>query len=212
MPWGPEDWDALAMREAADEPHASRDQAAVQDLLQRLPGHRHMTAADLGCGRGAWLPFLVRNFRNVVAVDYAPASLSVARRSCAGAGVVFRRRDLRDLTPFRSTFHVALALESIVGPRTSDVDRVLGQVYQSLVDGGLLVATVPASPRRGGPVRMRLCGRDEVAEGGPLHFAEVDLQYRLRAAGFGGVRLRRFENEGDRAPVLLALAWKRGNN
>lgn len=212
MPWGPDDWDAWATRQTGDEQHASRDQSAVLELLHRIPGRRNMTAADLGCGRGAWLPFLLGNFRNVVAVDYAPVSLAVARRLYAGTGVVFRRRDLRDLTPFRGTFHVALALESIVGPRTSDVDRVLEQVYLSLVEGGMMVATFPARPRRGGPVPMHLRDRDEAREEGPLHFNEVDVQYRLRAAGFRGVRLRRFEGTLNRSPMLLALASRRGNN
>jgi hypothetical protein len=45
-----------------------------------------------------------------------------------------------------------------------------------------------------------------------LRFTEVDLQYRLRRAGFLGVRIRRFSGSAGRPGVLLALATRRANN
>ena len=211
MPWGPEEWDAWAVADARDEADATREHAALADLLKRLPGRERMTAADLGCGRGDWIPFLTRHFAQVVAVDYAPASLATARGRCADHRVIFRRRDLRDLTPFRGTIHVALAVESIVGPTPADVDRVLSQIRNALVEGGLLVATFPAHRVRPGLVKMRL-RHDDVAEKGSLRFTEVDLRYRLALAGFRGVRFRRFDGSVGRTPVILAVARRRANN
>lgn len=208
-PWGPEDWDAFTLGVAAeDDAPPPPEHAAVAELLRRLPGRSRKTVADLGCGRGEWLPFLKRHFREVVAVDYAPATLAAARRREAAAGVIFRRRDLRDLTPFRGTLHVALLLDSLPGPRVEDVDRVLAEVHAALVEGGIAVLTVPAAPRRGKARPMRLAGVD-----GPetLTFTETDLQYRLRRAGYLGMSLRRFEG-GGRGDRLLAVAMRRANN
>lgn len=211
MNWGPEAWDAWALEEArVEEAVAPAEAVALLEILEGLPGRKGMTVADLGCGRGTLLPFLAARFRNVVAVDYAPASLAVARRACRQRRVIFRRRDLRDLTPFRKTFHVAVAVESILGPRPEDVDRMLHEIHGSLVDGGLLLATVPARAAVGGAVPMALGAHARFD--GEQHFTETDLQYRLRKAGFAGVRFRRFAGSAARPDMLLAMAVRRGNN
>jgi SAM-dependent methyltransferase len=182
----------------------------LQSALVKIPNRARKTVADLGCGSGRLLPFLASRFDTVVAVDYAPATLASARDACVDSNVVFRRRDLRDLTPFRNTFHVAVALDSVVGPRTADVDRMLRQICRSLVEGGVLLATFPAAPRVGRPVPMKL--RTDEAADGPLEFQEVEIQYRLRQAGFQGVRIRRFEGEEGRPASLLCLAVRRAMN
>ncbi len=211
MLWGPEDWDQWALRGSPREVSPTRARDAVVETLSRLPGRSRMTVADLGCGRGSMLRFLASEFEKVVAVDYAPASLAFARRDSTGLGIVFRRRDLRDLTPFRRTFHVAVALDSILGPRAEDVNRILEQVHGSLVEGGLFLGTFPAAPRRGGPVPLSL-GRDSEASPAPIRFTEMDLQYRLRRSGFTGAKLRRFPDGSGRDDVLLCIAVRRANN
>jgi SAM-dependent methyltransferase len=210
MVWGPDDWDAWTLTAPEDDAPPPPDEDPVREFLRAIPGRRAMTVADLGCGRGDWIAFLSSHFGQVVAVDYAPFTLAAARRGCKDRRVIFRRRDLRDLGPLRGAIHVALALESILGPAVEDVDRMLGQVHASLVDGGLFVGTFPARPRRGGPVPMALSGFP-VPEG-PLRFSEVDLQYRLRRAGFRGVRTRRLPAACGRAERLFAIAARRGDN
>jgi SAM-dependent methyltransferase len=169
-----------------------------------------MTVADLGCGSGRLLPFLARQFGKVIAVDYAPASLALARRVCVGKAVTFRRRDLRDLAPFRNSIDVAVAIRSIAGPRPEDVDRILGEIHRALVEGGLLAAIVSASPRGRQRTPLRLAGEPSGPE--ILSFHEVELQYRLRRAGFRGVRIRRFD-EGRGAPAaLLCTGARRADN
>lgn len=210
-PWGPDDWDAWALNPPDEDPPPPAEAGVVAELLAGLPGRKRMTVADLGCGRGDWLPFLTAHFGNVVAVDYAPGTLAVARRAHGGGRVIFRRRDLRDLKPFRGTLHVALLLDSLVGPRLTDVDRVLQQVHASLVEGGMLVASVAAAHARGRAVKFRLAPLDDHGPE-PLVFTEVDLQYRLRRAGFQGVRLKRFGVDRPGPDRLLAVATRRANN
>ena len=211
MNWGPEAWDAWTQQTLGVEDVAPPAEAlALLDILEQLPDKKKMTAADLGCGTGTLLPFLAARFREVVAVDYAPASLAIARRTCPKGRVIFRRRDLRDLTPFRQSFHVAVAVESILGPRPRDVDRMLHEIHGSLVDGGVLLATVPARGRRGAPVMMPLGNLARFE--GEVRFTETDLQYRLRKAGFAGVRLRRFAASATRPEMFLAMGVRRANN
>lgn len=210
MVWGPDDWDAWTLSAAHDDAPPQVEATLVHDLLKRIPGRRSMTVADLGCGRGEWLEFLSRHFAHVVAVDYAPVTLAAARRGCKSDRVLFRRRDIRDLSPLHGCIHVAMALESVLGPTLGDVDRALAEVHACLVEGGFLVATFPARPARGAPVPMALDGFP-VPEG-PLRFSEVELQYRLRRAGFRGVRIRRVGAGAFRGDILLAVAARRADN
>jgi SAM-dependent methyltransferase len=210
MRWGPEEWDIFTVERAGREAEPRPAEESLLDLLRRVPGRRLMTVADLGCGSGRLLPFLGRHFGRVIAVDYAPRSLAFARRVSAGQDVTFRRRDLRDLAPFRNSLDVAVAVRSIVGPRPEDVDRILGEIRRSLVEGGLLAAIVPASRRGIAKVPLRLAGDSAGPE--ILGFHEVELQYRLRRAGFRGVRIRRFEDAGDGRGSLLCTAARRADN
>jgi SAM-dependent methyltransferase len=211
MLWGPDDWDAWGEEQTSSTSPPADHEEVIHDILRKLPRRRRKTVGDLGCGRGWLLPFLVANFGHVLAVDYAPASLAVARRSCEGLSITFRRRDLRDLTPFRGSLDVAVAIDSIVGPRVGDVDKIVGQVLQCLVEGGLFLATFPAQPRNG-PRRMLELASEEATEGPQLRFTEVELQYRLRRAGFRGVRLRRFAGPESRPERLLCVASRRASN
>lgn len=210
MYWGPEEWDAWALRTAGGPVQPLPHERALLDFLGSVPGRTRMTVADLGCGAGRLLPFLAREFGKVVAIDYAPASLALARRVCVGREVVFRRRDLRDLSPFRKAFHTAVAVESIVGPRPEDVDRILRQIHDSLVEGGLLAAVFPARLRGSEPLSLRLAGGPPSLA--PLRFHEIELQYRLRSAGFRGLRIRRFRGADPAGGALLCIASRRAAN
>jgi len=214
MPWGPDDWDAWTTRSPAASVRPPLEDEMLRDTLAKLPGRKTMTVADLGCGAGDLLPFLAEKFGRVIALDYAPRTLARARQACRGLGVEFRRRDLRDLTPLKNSLDVAVAVDSILGPRPADVDRVLVQIHASLVEGGLLIATFPAVPRVGAPVPVSLEGLDDPDEGSsrPLAFTEAELQYRLRRAEFRGLRIRRFPSRDGAPDGLVCLAVRRAAN
>jgi SAM-dependent methyltransferase len=210
LPWGPEDWDALQREDDPGYRAGSALHEAVEEFLHRIPGRDEKTVADLGCGLGRRLPFLAEHFKRVIAVDYAPASLCRARQAARGRPVLFRRRDLRDLTPFRGKLNVAVAFDSILGPRSTDIDRIFEQVQRSLVEGGVFLSTFPAVSRFAGPYEMPLGEGEDVKA--PHRFHEIELQYRLRRAGFRGVRIRRFEECEERPESLLSTAVRRANN
>ena len=92
-----------------------------------------------------------------------------------------------------------LAVDTI---EPSRLRELLPVIHASLVEGGVLVATLTARPTDGKPCEM--IGPPS-ADG--VH--EVELQYRLRRAGFQGLRLRRFR--GDQ-PTVLCMAVRRALN
>jgi SAM-dependent methyltransferase len=214
VPRSPEEWDEWTAAEAAPTVGGAAADAAVREALSSIPGRRTKTVGDLGCGPGRLLPYLCGAFGQVIAVDFAPATLARARRACAGLSVVFRRRDLRDLTPLRHRLDVAVLADAVAGPRASDVDRVLTEVAGSLVHGGVLVATFRARARQGRtPVPMPL-GEAPLETGldGLPAFHESELQYRLRCAGFRGLRLKRMRGVPGVPDALAVVARVQADN
>ena len=116
----------------------------------------------------------------------------------------FARRVEVDLTTSRvpelpGGFEVVLAVDTI---GVGGLDPLLPRMHAALVEGGVLLATLAAS--RAGAAHQSMIGP---ASGPGIH--EVELQYRLRRAGFQGLRLRRFRSDDD---TLLCMAVRRALN
>lgn len=187
--------------------------------LAKLAGDK--AAADLGCGVGPLLPLLARHFRRVVAVDFAAGMLEKARERCAGlANVEFLQRSLVDLTPLTGQLDVAVAVNSLVLPAIGDLEEALRQVFAALRPGGRFLGIVPgmdavhyftmlltdrasANGMPEGQARKNAAHHAEHDlydfafgdfrwQGLQQHFWQpFEVRYRLRRAGFHGVRLRK---------------------
>jgi SAM-dependent methyltransferase len=186
-----------------------------------------LTAADLGCGTGPLLPFLARNFRRVIAVDFAEGMLVRARDRCKEiANVEFHRRSLTDLDPFRGQVDVAVAVNSLILPDLDALERALDGIHALLKPNGHFVGIVPAmdavhyftmllvdrARRAGMPLAKARQNAAHHAEHHLYDFAFGGFQYlgldqhfwqpfevrhRLKRAAFRGVRL-----------VKVRLAWE----
>ena len=95
---------------------------------------------------------------------------------------------------------VVVAADSIGVPSVQQLDAILERISAALVEGGVFLATFPAT----------VSGEPETS--GPRTFHEVELQYRLRRAGFQGLRLRRFRREPRVAETILSMAVRRALN
>lgn len=213
MIWEPEDWDAwFSSDESACRP-APEVEPALRAVIDHIPRAALKTVADLGFGRDARLPFLVARFARVVTTDRLTAAMVVARRRCDSQRPEFLDSEPCDLHLLRGRLDVAIAVGAIAGTRASNFDRDLGQVRAALVEGGLLVGSFPARPRSSALLALRLGNDDDANTRRPPRFHELELQYRLRKAGFLGVRMRRIgasaEDDGE---SLLVLATRRELN
>jgi SAM-dependent methyltransferase len=113
-------------------------------FLDALPGREDLTVADLGCGIGNLLPFLAERFRKVVAVDFSSGMLRQARARCPQDNLVFYRRTLTNLSHFRGQFDVAVAVNSVLSPKLSEVDKILGEIAATLKPGGTFAGIFPS--------------------------------------------------------------------
>jgi len=193
----------------ASELQAHPPNAWLHAFLLRIPGRKRMTVADLGGDDGERLGFLADHFGEVVALATTSGQSARALTSPERARVRVHRVDPTDLGRFASRFDIALAID-VIKPRTQTCDRILPQIYRSLVEGGILMATFPAAPRIGGPVRLRLSSDDPPRERHDIH--EVELQYRLRRAGYQGLRMQRLTEPGSGRVILACVAARRAHN
>ena len=119
---------------------------------------------------------------------------------------------LADLARLPGRVDVVLADGTLWRDDLVQLDALLDQALGCLTEGGLLAAAFPAAPRGSAAreVRLRIPGATAAPALG-LH--EVELQYRLHRAGFGGVRvLRLAAPAGAESDCLLCLAVRRANN
>ncbi|HXV77071.1 MAG TPA: class I SAM-dependent methyltransferase [Candidatus Polarisedimenticolaceae bacterium] len=182
----------------------------VNEILAAVRDRQTKTVACFGRPTPARLRFLAQCFARVVAIDRRAGEHDPAGDE---PNVEYRRRAPFDLEATDRGFDVALVIASLDQDDLAEIDRRLSAIHASLAEGGLMIASVPAAPRGPAAREMRLAGR---ADGPPRAFHEVELQYRLRRAGFRGVRVRRFGDEDASIDQprerLLSVAVRRANN
>jgi hypothetical protein len=182
VPWRPEDWNEWPVERRVAEYCEANHVRAVRDILRSLPDCEHKCVAELTRGPGAQLHFLADCFDRVIAVDLREQAIG------------------RSALP--SSLDVIVAVDT-VGAKGADDLLVL--VHDALVEGGVFLATLVARARGPRPFPMR---GGESRSG----FHEVELQYRLRRAGFQGLRMRRFRREIHEPDTILCMAVRRALN
>jgi len=141
-----ESWSAAARiygQEFVD-PYLPEVRNPLQPALQALVRRGARTVADLGCGLGPLVPFLAEHFERVWAVDFAAAMLEQARSRCAAPNVTYLQRSLLDLKPLHGRLDVAVAVNSLVLPRVTDLDAALAEIRRCLKPDGAVLGIVPA--------------------------------------------------------------------
>lgn len=106
---------------------------------------KEMKVIDIGCGIGNFLPTLAGKFSTVVGIDFSPKMIEFAGERVRGlSNVQLHVRDARDLNEFHGQFDVAVSVNSVLLPKIVDVEKILGEAYLVLKEGGTLLAVFPA--------------------------------------------------------------------
>ena len=155
---------------------------ALREILARLPDARSKTVVELTRERRAPLPFLAERFDRVL----------TASPDLGGSSAL----------DVRGGFDVAVAVDTIHAPAAG---AVFGRLHHALSEGGVFLATFPAQAKGSSAILMEV--------GVPsLQFHEFELQFRLGAAGFQGLRLRRLPGSLPEPDRLLSMAVRRALN
>jgi SAM-dependent methyltransferase len=129
------------------DPYSAGVDNPLWDSLTAIPDAPSKTAADLGCGTGPLLPYLIARFGKVIALDFAPAMLARARARLApdrAARVSFLERPMHELDELAGQLDVAVAVNSLVMPDVRLIDRTLKSIRNSLKSGGMFMGIVPS--------------------------------------------------------------------
>jgi SAM-dependent methyltransferase len=222
MPDQSQAWSAAAATYEDEfvDPYRAAGPNPLLEALRGLGGDG--TVADLGCGVGPLLPFLVQHFRRVLAIDFAEGMLARARARCQSRKVEFVQRSLTDLAPLAGRADVAVAVNSLVMPALDDLEAALRGAHGLLRAGGHFLGIVPAMDSVHYQTmllvdRARVAGMPEdkarqnaahhnehplfdfafgrfTFKGLEQHFWQpFEVPYRLERAGFRRVRLEKVE-------------------
>jgi len=129
------------------DPYGPHVENPLWEALAAVPDPARKTVADLGCGTGPLLPYLVERFQRVIALDFAPAMLECAgdRLGPAAADrVTFLERPMHELDDLAGQIDVAVAVNSLVMPDVRLVDRTLRSIRACLRPGGQFLGIVPS--------------------------------------------------------------------
>lgn len=138
-------WDSLADRYEKDLLEIAREDRSgvLTEELEALGGEG-IRVADLGCGPGSLLPFLVGNFGEVIAVDYAEQLLGQARQRCRSRKVRFVCRDLSRGQPLPFKVEVVCCINALIDPNRDKRRGMLRSLRSAMSEKGLAVIVVPA--------------------------------------------------------------------
>lgn len=118
------------------------------DAIRAIPDPGSKVVADLGCGTGPLIPMLSGRFGEVVALDFAPKMVEVAKKRLKPEDhperVRFLVRPMHELDDLEGRLDVAIAVNSIVMPDVRQIDRTMAAIRSSLKPGGTFLGIVPS--------------------------------------------------------------------
>lgn len=129
------------------DPFALGVENPLWDALAAVSVPTQKTVADLGCGTGVLLPHLVERFGSVIALDFAPAMIALARKRLGpepSARVRFLERPMHELDDLAGQIDVAITINSLVMPDVRLVDRTLRSIRSILHPDGTFMGIVPS--------------------------------------------------------------------
>jgi cyclopropane fatty-acyl-phospholipid synthase-like methyltransferase len=131
------------------------EQGKYRRTLEALPERTGCTL-ELGCSVGVFTEMLAPRCASLLAVDFSPAALELARRRLIGTGnVELRRATLPEQTP-EGPFDAIVCAEILYYWSAALVRYELGRLETALAPDGVLLAV----HWRGADRRRELCGDD----------------------------------------------------
>src|SRR5215203_4479753 len=195
-----------------DDHNATRDLDArvVRGSPLHVAGSRVL---ELGCGTGKNSEWLAAQARELVALDFSPGMLDVARRRVRAAHVRFVEHDITRSWPVESA-----SMDIVVGNLVLEHVRDLGPVYTEAArvlrtGGQLFVCELhPYRQLRGGQAHFEDAETDEIVPVTAFRHSVSEYVNGALAAGFAVRALGEHLEESaapDAAPRLLSVLFER---
>lgn len=182
--------------------NATRDMDARALIAANLPlaGARVIEA---GCGTGKNTAYLAAHAARVLALDFSPAMLAVARAKVASAHVRFAEHDITRAWPAPDA-SADVVVSNLVLEHVADIAPVLRQIARVLVPGGLayLAELHPFRQLAGSQAKFESAAGTQLVEA----FTHTMSDY-INGALAAGLAIARLDEhaDADGRPRLLAL-------
>src|SRR4029079_8181279 len=140
-------WSSVASRydDLFVDPYHKDASNPVRRALDKLPNASKLTIGDLGCGVGAFLPWLATRFKSVVAVDFAEGMLKQAKERCKFLkNVTYHHLPFAELSELPNKLDAAVTMNSLVSSDVTVLDQALAGMREALRPGGTLYGIVPS--------------------------------------------------------------------
>jgi len=111
--------------------------------LDRVASKRRRVA-DLGCGPGVLIPYLVERFKSVCAVDFSKGLLKVAIERHSGSNVEFLRADLTQPIEPAQVADVTVCSSVLILASRKKRRKILDSIVRFTRPGGVVLITVPS--------------------------------------------------------------------
>lgn len=117
----------------------------LEDIRNTMLEKKGTAAVDLGCGSGAMLALLCRNFSRVVGVDILQKNLAQAHKLCRQMKIkpVLKKGDMQKLDFKANTFDFGVATESM--EHLPSMQKGFDELFRVLKKNGCAIVTVPNS-------------------------------------------------------------------
>lgn len=212
----PKEWDKVVddYFEEILSPFAEDVENPIYDVLESIKNKNKII--DLGCGLGNSIPFLSKNFKEIVAVDFSEKMIETAKENNKQKNVTFLVKDITNLKEFHNQFDVALAVNSFVMSSLIGVNKAFQEAYNCLKTNGVFVGVFPAVESE--PYEALVTFEKELKEtkdekiamentrkqvgenydflfgiidyeGRQKHYYRFELRYRLTQAGFKEIKV-----------------------
>lgn len=185
--------------------NATRDMDARALIAANLPlsGARVIEA---GCGTGKNTAYLAAHAASVLALDFSPAMLEVARAKVTSAHVRFAEHDITQVWPAQGGW-ADLVVSNLVLEHVADIAPVFAQIARVLAPGGTayLAELHPWRQLAGSQARFESEAGTQLVEA----FAHSMADY-INGALAAGLSIVRLDEHGDAdgRPRLLALTLR----
>ncbi|MFA6088802.1 MAG: methyltransferase domain-containing protein [Candidatus Woesearchaeota archaeon] len=141
------EWDRYAKKyhDCVISPFQKSVENPIFNDIKRISGKKKLIIADIGCGIGDFLPFLSKNFKKVIAVDFSKEMLKCSeKKNTKLKNITYLQADTRQLSKLKLNVDVAISVNSIILPSLKDNQKSLKEIHKSINKNGIYIGIFPS--------------------------------------------------------------------